>query len=166
MSNILVDDEKEFVSIVHKNSHEIQFKIGLENTKKSGFLTALISADHTIINSHTPITIMEGDLPEFTFIMRYLDFYKSLPEIEPPEHPLPRDKPINEIFEFEYVIFKEILESDDIEANIILMANVIYLANYLEMEKFYIKACAILAYKIQLISTPEERIRITNILKG
>ncbi len=164
MADITALDEKEYVLLAHKNNPGTCFKLSVENVKKSGLLKALIESDQTIINSNIPIEISEGNFPEFNFIMKYLDFYDGVPEIAPPEHPLPRDKPINEIFEFEYVIFKEVINPDEVETYIVLLSNVIHLANHLEMETFYKKICAIIAYYIQLIQTPEERRRIIEIL--
>ncbi len=159
-----LNDEKNYVCIAHKNRPEVRFRFSVDNIKKSGFLSTLTDMDKTIINSDKAVIITEGNINEFNFIMKYLDFCENIPEIEPPEHPLPRDKTINEIFELEYIIFEEVLDENYIERNIKLLADVVNLANHLEMEKLYIKACALIAFNLQLIKTHEERQRVTALL--
>ena len=147
---------KEHIYISHKNDPDTKYEISIGNIKKSKFLETAVYLDSTIINSEKSIIINEGSLPEFNFIIRYLDFYENCDEIDPPEHPLVKDKLIHEIFEFEYVVFKDIIDMENFNERILLLRNILYLANYMEMEKFYKKIAAILAYYLLTIQNAEE----------
>lgn len=160
------EEKKEFVYIAHEKKPTMKFKFNLENVKKSNFITTILVNDTTVVNSENPILIKIGGLPEFMFIIKYLDFYNNLIiEVEPPEIPLVRDKQISEIFEFEYIIFKDIFDMEDNTERLLFLRKIIHLLNYLDMEKLSYKICAIVAYYMILLQTPEERIQLEKVLK-
>jgi hypothetical protein len=159
------DSEQDYVCLCHKSRPELTFKFLVENLEKSTFLKRMFEADQTVINNCNPVVITTGNMVEFMFVIKYLDFYNELKiEADAPEMPLSREKTINEIFEFEYIIFKDLFDMDNVIERFILLKKIIHLVNFLDMEKLLHKMCAIVAYFMTQISDPDERINLAQAL--
>lgn len=148
------DDTPQFIYIKHKSS-ELLHKIPLETaTKLSKLIKTIIETDSTIIDDEKhPIVIENETERAFNMAISYIMFYVEKSETDPPSKPLPDDDIKNSYGE-DAIIFSDFFTKNYDEYDIDYLFEVCNLANYMEMEIFLQKCCAIVGYL--LIKNPQK----------
>ena len=95
-----------------------------------------------------PFVINNGDDNALIFIVKYLNFYKDIDEIPPPEHPL-LNIPLNELFDIEQHIFGDLLIISNIDKKINIIKNLVEISEELQLEILLDKLAAISCFYMQ-----------------
>lgn len=98
------------------------------------------------VTEHKNIIINSGTEDALVFIVKYLNYYETDEEIQPPEHPLMENIELKDMFELEEHIFQDLL---DIK-HIVFLGQLIKIAEELDMPLLLKKLAAIIAYNMQI----------------
>lgn len=160
----LDENEKSYIYLKHQDDIEI-YQLPLSVTLVSDLLNSIVEADKTCIdNFSNPIIIKNGTSKDLKFIIQYLDFYKDKVELDAPEYPLSDSLELKDLFEDEYAIFGDIIESvgsNGATSTLDCLAELLQLANYCSMRKLLDKLSAIFAFILKGLT----QVEIQEILK-
>lgn len=107
-------------------------------------------------NQHKFIhTINSGTEDALIFVVKYLNFYKDKSEIPSPEHPLPENISLIDLFEYEQNIFGDLLNdiSDKLETNMSFVSELIKISHELQLDLLLNKLSAIMCFYMYLDSS-------------
>lgn len=142
----LCADQDDVVYVSHFSDEANPHELSTKNATKSGLLRAVLESDNTVQNRRDkPIIIKHGTREAFDFVLQYFDFYKDRDEAPIPPKPLPKYKPIEEIFAAELPLFRTLFQKETVE-RFELLQELAMLANNLDMQILLEKICAIIAY--------------------
>lgn len=150
---------------LYRNNNSNKYKLSIKAAEKSKIIKSLILQNKKNIDKKDDpksldfinIEVKEGTEESLLFVFKYLQFYENQIEITNPEHPL-INTPLKELFEFEKVIFGNLLIVTSIEETkekIKYIKNLIDTAAYLGMEILLKKLSAIMAFYISKIDIIE-----------
>jgi hypothetical protein len=135
---------------IKHHSDDIVYKFNMKCAKISNYINNICELDPTVIeNDSMPIVVTQGNKNSFLFILRYLDFYINEEEAREPEKPLQLDTSIEDIFKYEWILFKDIIELEISDNKLALLCDLTKLANFMDMKKLLNKLCAITAYTLK-----------------
>ena len=138
----LCADQDDVVYISHFSNASYIHELSIKNARKSGLLKAVLESDNTVQNNRDkPIIISHGTREAFEFVIEYL----GAVEAAIPPKPLPKYKPIEEIFAAELTLFRNLFDKESTE-RLELLQELAMLANNLDMQILLEKVCAIIAY--------------------
>lgn len=136
-----------FLSSIN-SKEENKLKVSAAILSKAHYLKGLYDDFYSAVENDSKIIpcfyVNSGDKESLMFVVKYLNTYANIDEIDPPEQPMVDNMDIMDIFESEVNIFGESLDISKVEESLPLITNVLKIAEELKLEKLYKKTNALL----------------------
>jgi len=152
LTKLSLDDEPEPFIYIRSKEGKIVFMLKKSEFCYSKLLETIFIVDNKSnigkdISEKNPFCISELSDENMSIIIRYMKICaKEGKEIDPPEHPLPKEILPN-ILKIDYPVFQELIESNIPDnKKISNLGSLIMGAAYFDMQKLLRKSCAVMAF--------------------
>lgn len=136
-----------------ESKNDDSYIVDVKALDKSIILTNIYNNYKNDTNLTSKTYINSGDNESLVFVVKYLNFYKDKDEVPPPEHPIPDNMTLIDIFETEVHIFGDLLNLVLIDKNIPLLKNIINICEELQINVLLMKLSAIACYYMQCLNS-------------